>query len=107
MGVVEGPFYHNYATTPTQLFLDLQGPPAFQVGLYTSAVLALAAWVSKVQDLIYSKEITSVNFDLPCFSGCLQLGNELQKQSRDQTQAIKPADRSVWSRDRFCKLQAT
>ena len=64
MGVVEGPFYHNYATTPTQLFLDLQGPPAFQVGLYTSAVLALAAWVSKVQDLIYSKEITSVNFDL-------------------------------------------
>ena len=33
--------------------------------------------------------------------------NELQKQSRDQTQAIKPADWSVWSRDRFCKLQAT
>ena len=44
---------------------------------------------------------------VPCFSGCLQLGNELQKQSRDQTQAIKPADWSVWSRDRFCKLQAT
>ena len=41
---------------------------------------------------------------IPCFSGCLQLGNELQKQSRDQTQ---PADWSVWSRDRFCKLQAT
>ena len=36
---------------------------------------------------------------VPCFSGCLQLGNELQKQSRDQTQAIKPADWSVWSRD--------
>ena len=46
-------------------------------------------------------------FAVPCFSGCLQLGNELQKQSRDQTQAIKPADWSVWSRDRFCKLQAT
>ena len=44
---------------------------------------------------------------LLCFSGCLQPGNELQKQSRDQTQAIKPADWSVWSRDRFCKLQAT
>ena len=43
VGVVEGPLYHNYATTPTQLFLDLQGPPAFQVGLYTSTVLALAA----------------------------------------------------------------
>ena len=43
VGVVEGPFYHNYATTPTQLFLDLQGPPAFQVGLYISTVLALAA----------------------------------------------------------------
>ena len=31
MGVVEGSFYH-----------DLQGPSAFQVGLYTSAVVALA-----------------------------------------------------------------
>ena len=34
-------------------------------------------------------------YTIPCFSGCLQLGNELQKQSRDQTQAIKPADWSV------------
>ena len=66
MGVVEAPFdfYHNYATTPTQLFLDLQGPPAFQVGLYTSAVLTLAVWLSKVQDHSYSQEITYVNFDL-------------------------------------------
>ena len=47
VGVVEGPFYHNYATTPTQLFLDLQGPPSFQFGLYTST--DLAAWLSKVQ----------------------------------------------------------
>ena len=66
VGVVEGPFYHNYATTPIQLFLDL----AFQVGLYTSAVLAVAAWLSKVQDPKYkilataTKEITYVNFDL-------------------------------------------
>ena len=41
---------------------------------------------------------------IPCFSGC---GIELQKQSRDQIKAIKQSDWSVWSRDRFCKLQAT
>ena len=41
-----------------------------------------------------------------CFSGCLQLSNAMQLQSHDQTQAIKPADWSVWSHDHFCKLQA-
>ena len=54
VGVVEGLFYHNYATTPTQSFLDLQGPLDFEVDLYISAVLALAAWLSKVQDFSYS-----------------------------------------------------
>ena len=44
---------------------------------------------------------------LPCFSGCLQRANGNAAATRDQTQAIKPADWSVWSRDRFCKLQAT
>ena len=42
----------------------------------------------------------STTGNVPVSTGCLQLGNELQKQSRDQTQAIKPADWSVWSRDR-------
>ena len=37
----------------------------------------------------------------------LAMAIPMQLQSRDQTQAIKPADWSVWSRDRFCKLQAT
>ena len=47
------------------------------------------------------------SFYIPCFSGCLQRANGNAAATRDQTQAIKPADWSVWSRDRFCKLQAT
>ena len=67
--------------------------------------------------------MTVLGFSLPLEgegSGCLQLSltswaltvlfrllAAMQLQSRDQTQATKPADWSVWSHDRFCKVQAT
>ena len=71
---------------------------------YTFAIRELGVWSG---DETMHNGIHIKRMVVPCFSGCLQRANGNVAATRDQTQAIKPADWSVWSRDRFCKLQAT